>query len=274
MKEEVAGASEMALSKAMVSEEQDKLPAASNALSERVAMTVGMLVRRKELFRQYARDIRGRTGVGAIAALVYCRRVVEKRERVWGDLFMIVMERKQKEVEETVLRAVDEVLSYPIKEEEWVWLRENLLSTYLWFARSSRGRYEYLWQELLEVARRKLALLAEEADAMRFPELEEVESRVLLLGDEDSMRQDHELVGMRAGLEEETLGGGDSAQFYDLNVYLNELLCIARLLDQPFQEHMRRLSSSLSSPVLFLPGPPKSLARCRAKAQGNVGGEG
>jgi len=266
MKEEMRASSEPA-AKAMVSEEQDKLPAKSHPLSERVAVTVGMILRRKDLFRQYARDIRGRTGIGAIAALAYCKRVVERREKVWGDLVMIVMERKQREVEEVVLRAVGEVLSPPIKEEEWVWLRDNLLSTYLWFARSSLGRHEYLWQGLLEVARKKLELLAEEADAMQFPALEDVRSEVFILGDEASLRQDHELVGVRAGLEEETLGGGGSSQFYDLNVYLNELLCIARLLDQPFQQHFRLLSSSLSSPALVLPGPPKSLARCRAKAQ-------
>ena len=51
-------------------------------LTERVRRTVGMIQRRQQVFQKYAEDISGKTGLGAIAALAYVNRVIERREPV------------------------------------------------------------------------------------------------------------------------------------------------------------------------------------------------
>jgi len=45
-------------------------------LSERVMSAADTIQRRKIMFRQYAADIQGKTGLGGFAALAYCRRCV------------------------------------------------------------------------------------------------------------------------------------------------------------------------------------------------------
>jgi len=86
----------------LLEEEQDKLPVpgdASQLLTERVRSAVQTIKRRKLLLKQYAQDIQGKTGLGGLAALAYCRRVVNRREPIWGDLLMIVMANQPKAVE-------------------------------------------------------------------------------------------------------------------------------------------------------------------------------
>ena len=56
-------------------------------LTERVRRTVGMIQRRQQVFQKYAEDISGKTGLGAIAALAYVNRVIERREPVSPALF-------------------------------------------------------------------------------------------------------------------------------------------------------------------------------------------
>jgi len=58
---------------------QDKVSSGSSdslLLSERVMSAADTIQRRKIMFRQYAADIQGKTGLGGFAALAYCRRCV------------------------------------------------------------------------------------------------------------------------------------------------------------------------------------------------------
>jgi len=50
-------------------------------------------------------------------------------------------------------------------------------------------------------------------------------------------------------------------------VYLNQLLCISHIIDPQFQAHLASLFRRLPGSVDFQEGPPKNLARSRAKAQ-------
>jgi hypothetical protein len=56
-------------------------------------------------------------------------------------------------------------------------------------------------------------------------------------------------------------------EFYDLHVYLNDLLCIARIINPEFQSHISRIMAPMAHLALVEPGPLKSLARCRAKVE-------
>ena len=221
------------------------------------------------MLQKYAEDIQGRTGLGGIAALAYCRRVVNKRDRVWGDLLMIVMEKQARAVEELVLRAAEETLEAPIKSEQWLWFRENLLSTYLWFSPSSIEPNTFVYERLLKVAEHNLRKRAILADSMRFRSLENIPSRALLPGGNAEIRQDHRLVGNVPGIRQQLLGNKDTISFYDLHVYLNDLLCIARIINPQFQAHMARLLSpmTMAGRAIVEPGPLKSLQRCRAKVE-------
>lgn len=49
-------------------------------------------------------------------------------------------------------------------------------------------------------------------------------------------------------------------------VYLNQLLCIANIIDPQFQSYMSELFSPMPD-AEFQSGPPKNLVRSRAKAQ-------
>lgn len=100
--------------------------------------------------------------------------MVNRRERVWGDLLMIVMESQAQAVEDFVLEAARETLKAPITPEQWMWFRDNLLSTYLWFERSSAKPGSYIYERLLEIAAENLKIQAVAADLMRFPRLEVV----------------------------------------------------------------------------------------------------
>ena len=238
-----------------------------SVLSERVFIAVQTIRKRRMMLQKYAEDIQGRTGLGGIAALAYCRRVVNKRERVWGDLLMIVMERQANAVEELVLRAAEETLEAPITGEQWQWFRENLLSTYLWFSPSSVVPDSFVYERLLKIAEQNLRKQAAVADAMHFPALEGIPSRALLPGGAAEIRQDHRLVGNVPGIRQQLLGSADTISFYDLHVYLNDLLCIARIINPEFQAHMARLMAPMAGRALVEPGPLKSLQRCRAKVE-------
>eukprot|EP00282_Hemiselmis_andersenii_P042776 CAMPEP_0172064408 /NCGR_PEP_ID=MMETSP1043-20130122/10086_1 /TAXON_ID=464988 /ORGANISM="Hemiselmis andersenii, Strain CCMP441" /LENGTH=465 /DNA_ID=CAMNT_0012724447 /DNA_START=55 /DNA_END=1448 /DNA_ORIENTATION=+ len=243
-------------------------PASSERpLSERVAETVRTVLDRKRMFGKYSRDIAGKTGLGALAALAYVRNVIEQREEVWGDLLMIVMNNKPAPVEQALLDCTRQVLSAPIDPDEWVWFRNNILSTYAWFAPSSSRPGSFVYDHLLEIAREKIAEQALEVDDMAFPALAGIKSEVFLPGGQDECRQDHRLVGMFPDMREQLLGTRENARYYDLNVYLSKLVCMSQVVNPEFQSCMYNVFASLPEPPTFDSGPPKSLARCRAKAQ-------
>jgi len=116
---------------------------------------------------------------------IFCRPLGSRHQRylllttaqVWGDLLMIVMRRKPVQVEQTLLDATRQVLAAPIDAAEWVWFRDNLLSTFVWFAPSpsasdpDRSGTGFVYDSLLAIAREELALQARVADALQFPEL-------------------------------------------------------------------------------------------------------
>lgn len=252
----------------LLEEEQDKLPVpgdASQLLTERVRSAVQTIKRRKLLLKQYAQDIQGKTGLGGLAALAYCRRVVNRREPIWGDLLMIVMANQPKAVEEIVMQTARETLSAPISNDQWVWFKDNLLSTYLWFSPSSVKKGSFIYHRLLDLAQEQLKMQAERADKMKFPSLSSVPSRAFLPGGKSEIRQDHRLVGNMPSIRQQLLGTRHTMEFYDLHVYLNDLLCIARIINPEFQSHISRIMAPMAHLALVEPGPLKSLARCRAK---------
>lgn len=157
-----AQAASMGVSSLSLEQAPDQLPAPREGelLSDRVLLAVQTIQRRKSMFRQYAQDIQGRTGLGGLAALAYCRRIVNRRESVWGDLLMIVMENQPKAVEEIVLTAARETLTAPIQHAEWNWFRDNLLSTFLWFEPSADMRGRFLYERLLDIASEMLDIQA------------------------------------------------------------------------------------------------------------------
>ena len=157
-----AQAASMGVSSLSLEQAPDQLPAPREGelLSDRVLLAVQTIQRRKSMFRQYAQDIQGRTGLGGLAALAYCRRIVNRRESVWGDLLMIVMENQPKAVEEIVLTAARETLTAPIQHAEWIWFRDNLLSTFLWFEPSADMRGRFLYERLLDIASEMLDIQA------------------------------------------------------------------------------------------------------------------
>ena len=249
-------------------------PHPSRLLSERVEMTVASIRRREQIFQKYAKDIQGKTGLGAIAALQYVEGLVTRRDSVWGDLVMIVMKRKPVQIESIVLRAAHEVLEPPIDESEWRWFRDNLLSTFVWFAPSTTSPGKFLYERLLDIATENIRAQARRVDALRYPILEEATvGGVFLPGGEDACRQDHPAVGLVADLSQDVvlLLSPENRRFYDLNVYLNKLVCVARILDPEFQAAVAAVFAPLSPRPVFQSGPPKSLARCRAKAQADYG---
>jgi len=247
------------------------LPDEANMLTQRVRRTVGMIQRRQKVFQKYAQDISGKTGLGAIAALAYISNVILRREPVWGDLLMIVMRRKPAQVEQSLLEATRKVLAAPIDKEEWAWFRDNLLSTFVWFAPSSSVQGTFVYETLLQIAEEELGRLALIADALQFQELQGIESVVLLPGGEAECRQDHRRVGNAAAIKPQLLQTPDNREFYDLNVYLNQLRCIANLVDPPFQRTLRQVFEPLGSNVTFQSGPLKNVVRSRAKAQSDYG---
>jgi hypothetical protein len=95
---------------------------------------------------------------------------------------------------------------------------------------------------------------------------------VLLPGGHAECRQDHRLVGNAAGIKPQLLQTSANREFYDLNVYLNQLRCIANLVDPSFQRVLRAPFAPLGAGAVFEPGPAKSSARCRAKAQADYAG--
>jgi len=221
---------------------------------------------KKEIFKRYVNDIQGVTGLGAVAAQEYVRKVIEQRQLVWGDLLMIVMLSRPLQMEAILLRTTREVLEAPIDPLQWAWFRDNLLSTYGWFARSRRDPASFLYEQLLTIAEEKIDEQAQIANALKFPELEDVPSTVFFPGGQNECRQDHRMVGNVAGVLPQLLGTPDNLQFYDLNVYLNQLLCIANIIDPQFQSYMSELFSPMPD-AEFQSGPPKNLVRSRAKAQ-------
>lgn len=60
------------------------------------------------------------------------RGVIERRDAVWGDLLMIVMENRPADVEKALLKCTRECLQAPIDPLVWQWYRDNILSTYAW----------------------------------------------------------------------------------------------------------------------------------------------
>jgi hypothetical protein len=271
----VQAATEVLASALAIEQKYDRLPAPSEEqpLSERVLMAVQTIQRRKQMFRQYAKDIQGRTGLGGIAALSYCRQIINRRESVWGDLVMIVFESQQKAVEQIVLQAARETLTAPIERKEWIWFRDNLLSTFLWFELSAEVKGRYLYERLLDIATEQLQVQAIAANRMAFPLLEDIPSKAFLPGGSSEIRQDHRLVGNVPNIRQQLLGSEETSKFYDLNVYLNDLLCIARIIDPDFQAHLVRLMSPLGDRALVEAGPLKSLRRCRAKVEGEYASE-
>eukprot|EP00283_Hemiselmis_rufescens_P003185 CAMPEP_0173427982 /NCGR_PEP_ID=MMETSP1357-20121228/7047_1 /TAXON_ID=77926 /ORGANISM="Hemiselmis rufescens, Strain PCC563" /LENGTH=385 /DNA_ID=CAMNT_0014391921 /DNA_START=54 /DNA_END=1208 /DNA_ORIENTATION=- len=243
-------------------------------LSERVAETVRTVLDRRRMFGKYSRDIAGKTGLGALAALAYVRNVIEQREEVWGDLLMIVMNNKPAPVEEALLDCTRKVLTAPIDPDEWKWFRNNILSTYAWFAPSSSRPGGFVYDHLLEIAREKIREQAVEVDEVTFPALAGIKSEVMLPGGKDECRQDHRLVGMFPDMREQLLGTPENARYYDLNVYLSKLVCMSRVVNPEFQTCLSAVFSSLPDPPIFQSGPPKTLARCRAKAQLEYGDMG
>jgi hypothetical protein len=252
--------------------DDDKIPPPhpSRLPSERVEMTVANIRRREQIFQKYAEDIQGKTGLGAIAALQYVEGLVRRRDSVWGDLVMIVMKRKPVQVENFILRTAREVLAPPIQDSEWRWFRDNLLSTFVWFAPSTSSPGKYIYECLLDIARENIDAQASRVDSLRYPILEDAAAGgIFLPGGEDACRQDHPAVGLVAdlGADVASLLSAENRRFYDLNVYLNKLICVARILDPEFQAAVAAVFEPLSPRPAFQPGPPKSLARCRAKAQ-------
>ncbi len=245
----------------------------SRLLSERVQMTVSNIRRREKIFEKYAKDIQGKTGLGAIAALQYVEGLIRRRDSVWGDLVMIVMKRKPNQIEKIVLRTAREILTPPINETEWRWFRENLLSSFVWFAPSTTHPELYIYDHLLNIARENIQAQARLVDELRYPVLETAVGGVFLAGGDDACRQDHPAVGLCADLGADVAGvlSEENRRFYDLNVYLNKLICVARVLDPEFQARVAALFLVLRPAPLFQSGPPKSLARCRAKAQADYG---
>ena len=242
----------------------------SRLLGERVEMTIANIRRREKIFEKYAEDIQGKTGLGAVAALQYVEGLIERRDYVWGDLVMIVMKRKPGEVENIVLRTTRDILQPPIKESEWRWFRDNLLSTFVWFAPSMSSKGKFLYEHLLDIAAENIQIQARLVDKLRYPILEEADvGGMFLSGGEDACRQDHPSVGLGADLSAEVAErlSAEDRRFYDVNVYLNKLVCIARILDPEFQAAVADVFAPLAPLLVLQPGPPKSLARCRAKAQ-------
>ena len=256
--------------------EQDRLPSRHREdpqrLSDRVLHAVQTIQRRKTMFRQYAADIQGKTGLGGIAALAYCRRVVNRREKVWGDLLMIVMENQGPAVEEIVIQAARETLEAPVTKEKWEWFRDNLLSTYLWFSPSAVREGSFVYERLLDIASENLKIQALAADELRFPRLETIPSCDFLPGGKEEIRQDHRLVGNVPNIRQQMLGGTENVNFYDLHVYLNDLLCIARIINPEFQDYLERLMTPMADRVTIDAGPLKSLQRCRAKVEAEYAG--
>ena len=256
--------------------EQDRLPVRnredSQRLSDRVLHAVMTIRRRKTMFRQYAADIQGKTGLGGIAALAYCRRVVNRRERVWGDLLMIVMENQAQAVEDIVIQAARQTLEAPITHEKWVWFKDNLLSTYLWFSKSAVQKDSFIYERLLNIASENLEIQASAADGLKFPRLETIPSCAFLPGGKEEIRQDHRLVGNVPNIRQQMLGGAENVNFYDLHVYLNDLLCIARIINPEFQQYLASLVAPMADRVTVEAGPLKSLQRCRAKVEAEYSG--
>jgi hypothetical protein len=226
------------------------------------------------MFEKYAEDIQGKTGLGAIAALQYVEGLIRRRDSVWGDLVMIVMKRKPNQVERIVLRTAREILQTPINETEWRWFRDNLLSSFVWFAPSTTSPGLYIYDHLLNIAAENIQAQARLVDDLRYPVLESAVGGVFLAGSEDACRQDHPAVGLGAdlGADVAALLSEENRRFYDLNVYLNKLICVARVLDPEFQARLAALFAPLRPAPRFQSGPPKSLARCRAKAQADYAG--
>ena len=106
------------------------------------------------------------------------------------------------------------------------------------------------------------------ADTLCFPQLESIPSKAFLPGGPGEIRQDHRLVGNSPAIRQQLLGNAETTGFYDLNVYLNDLLCIARIINPDFQAHVANLLAPMHDRVRIEPGPLKSLMRCRAKVAG------
>ena len=193
---------------------------------------------------------------------------------------LIALKEEPKLVEDELLESMKQVMSQPIKPEEWKWYQENLRQSSVWYLKTA-DESKYLYQRKLEIVRELKGPRDEKMKGIQDNLREGLHWKKILAIKNQTWcsRQDDERVGLlresaildlkeREEKHDEEDGDEDIEKLQDLlesTLSVPSLCLVAKRINPEFQKEIKEIMSKYDGAVRA--GPLKTANRCFTKLE-------
>uniref|UniRef100_A0A7S0TEL7 Uncharacterized protein n=1 Tax=Elphidium margaritaceum TaxID=933848 RepID=A0A7S0TEL7_9EUKA len=182
---------------------------------------------------------------------------------------MMAWKANEEQCKDFVLRACKQVLSAPIKPDEFAWFKQYVLPSSLWMLSSKDGRFMY--EAMMEVVEKQSVCIVQSMDSVYAHLQSHPKWNALMAIKEESEvdRQDHESVGLLRddgirGVADLKQSDDDLETFVDSQVAVTALTLAAKRIDREFQHYMEKVMGHFGD---VKAGPMKKVERCLSKME-------
>jgi len=181
---------------------------------------------------------------------------------------LVAFEANPEEVQRVLSKACKQVLSAPIKKDEYAWFKKYVFPSSVWFLQTKDGVFMY--ERMLKITKSLSEKIDVSLDSI-YTHLQshaQWESLLAIENQDIVLRQDDERVGLLQGqgirdvAESKQDEGEDLAAFVDSNLAVNVLTTTAAQLNAEFQGRLRMVMSRFGD---FRAGPVKTVERSQSK---------
>ena len=183
---------------------------------------------------------------------------------------LVAFKANPEEVQRIMTKACKQVLSAPIRRDEYEWFKRHVFVSSVWMMKNEHsGSDNFLFLEMMHIAQGmakkmddSMLSIFEHLQAHReWPQLAAIQNQSIV------ERQDDERVGLLSEPGIRDIGDKKDEElqgFVDTNLAVNVLTTTAKQLDAEFQSHVRAVMSRFGD---FRAGPLKTVERCQAKLE-------